>query len=95
MIGVCIKRISVLNLYHVLKPFVKSTPGVAKTQDFRNALDKVIVLPRGLWVILIWALSEDPLTGLRTRLAWRVDPVGSLFPAAFGHDVCLMSGSLS
>ena len=32
-------------------------PGVAKTQDFRNALDKVIMLPQGLWVILIWALS--------------------------------------
>ena len=27
MIGMSIKRISVLNLYHVLKPFVKSTPG--------------------------------------------------------------------
>ena len=26
MIGMSIKRISVLNLYHVLKPFVKSTP---------------------------------------------------------------------
>ena len=27
---------------------------------------------------------------------WRVvDPVGSIIPAAFGHDVCLMSGSLS
>ena len=26
---------------------------------------------------------------------WRVDPVGSLVPAAFGHDVCLMSGFLS
>ena len=26
MIGMRIKRISVLNLYHVLKPFVKSTP---------------------------------------------------------------------
>ena len=32
-------------------------PGVAKTQDFRNALDKVIMLPQGLSVILIWALS--------------------------------------
>ena len=31
--------------------------GVAKTQDFRNAFDKVIMLPQGLWVILIWALS--------------------------------------
>ena len=28
-------------------------------------------------------------------LDWRVDPVGSLVPAAFGHDVCLMSESLS
>ena len=28
-------------------------PGVAKTEDFRNALDKVIMLPQGLWVILI------------------------------------------
>ena len=27
MIGMNIKRISVLNLCHVLKPFVKSTPG--------------------------------------------------------------------
>ena len=27
MIGMSIKRISVLNLCHVLKPFVKSTPG--------------------------------------------------------------------
>ena len=26
---------------------------------------------------------------------WRVDPIGSLVPAAFGHDACLMSGSLS
>ena len=26
---------------------------------------------------------------------WRVDPVGRLVPVAFGHDVCLMSGSLS
>ena len=26
---------------------------------------------------------------------WRVDPVGSLVPAAFGHDVCLMFRSLS
>ena len=25
----------------------------------------------------------------------RVDPVGSLVPVAFGHDVLLMSGSLS
>ena len=29
MIGMSIKRISVLNLCHVLKPFVKSTPGIA------------------------------------------------------------------
>ena len=28
MIGMSIKRISVLNLCHVLKPFVKSTPGI-------------------------------------------------------------------
>ena len=28
MIGMSIKRISVLNLCHVLKPFVKSTPGL-------------------------------------------------------------------
>ena len=28
MIGMSIKRISVLNLRHVLKPFVKSTPGL-------------------------------------------------------------------
>ena len=27
MLGMSIKRISVLNLCHVLKPFVKSTPG--------------------------------------------------------------------
>ena len=27
--------------------------------------------------------------------ARRVDPVGSLVPVAFGHGVCLMSGSLS
>ena len=32
-------------------------PDVAKTLDFRNALDKVIMLPQGLCVMLIWALS--------------------------------------
>ena len=32
-------------------------PGVAKAQDFRNALDKVSMLPQRLWVILIWTLS--------------------------------------
>ena len=31
MIGMSIKRISVLNLCHVLKPFVQSTPGLFKT----------------------------------------------------------------
>ena len=34
MIGMSIKRISVLNLCHVLKPFVKSTPGVCFTKVF-------------------------------------------------------------
>ena len=43
-------------------------PGVTKTQDFGNVLDMVIMLPQGLWIIFIWALSLDPLTGLRTRL---------------------------
>ena len=36
---------------------IRWRPGVAKTQDFRNALDKVIMLLQGLWVILIWVLS--------------------------------------
>ena len=35
----------------------KWRPGVAKIQDFRNALDKIIMVPQGIWVILIWALS--------------------------------------
>ena len=32
-------------------------PGVAKTQDFGNALDTIIMLTQGREVILIWALS--------------------------------------
>ena len=70
-------------------------PGVAKTQDFRNALDKVVMLPQGLGNI-----DLGPILGSSYRVGdspsdWRVDPVGSLVPASFGHDVCLMSGSLS
>ena len=68
---------------------------MAKTHYFRNALDKVIMLPQGLSNI-----DLDPILGLSYRVEnspsnWRVDPVGSLVPAAFGHDVYLMSGSLS
>ena len=37
MIGMSIKRISVLNLCHVLKPFVKPTPGVAKGKFRKRA----------------------------------------------------------
>ena len=66
---------------------------MAKTHDFRNALDKVIMLPQG-------NIDLGPTLGPSYRvenspLDWRVDPVGSLIPAALGHDVCLMSGSWS
>ena len=36
MIGMSIKRISVLNLCHVLKPFVKSTPGLVLCYDLNG-----------------------------------------------------------
>ena len=41
-----------------------------------------------------------PILGSSYRIenspsARRVDPVASLVPVAFGHDVCLMFGSLS
>ena len=38
MIGMSIKRISVLNLYHVLKPFVKSTPGHCSIKKLRSQI---------------------------------------------------------
>ena len=44
MIGLSIKRISVLNLCHVLKPFVKSTPGVRFTKVFRTELGHKYIL---------------------------------------------------
>ena len=44
MIGMSIKRISVLNLCHVLKPFVKSTPGVRFTKVFRTELGHKYIL---------------------------------------------------
>ena len=42
----------------------------------------------------------DPILGPSYRVenspsARRVDPVGSLVPVVFGHNVCLVSGSLS
>ena len=37
MIGMSIKRISVLNLCHVLKPFVKSTPELQLNQALNKA----------------------------------------------------------
>ena len=45
-------------------------------------------------------IDLGPILGPSNRVQnspsdWRVDPVGSLVPVAFGHDVCLMSGSLS
>ena len=44
MIGMSIKRISVLNLCHVLKPVVKSTPGVRFTKVFRTDLGHKYIL---------------------------------------------------
>ena len=44
MIGMGIQRISVLNLCHVLKPFVKSTPGVRFTKVFRTELGHKYIL---------------------------------------------------
>ena len=44
MIGMSIKCISVLNLCHVLKPFVKSTPGVRFTKVFRTELGHKYIL---------------------------------------------------
>ena len=51
MIGMSIKRISVLNLCHVLKPFVKSTPALVRVLLSNNSLfvghlwaDKSLVL---------------------------------------------------
>ena len=38
MIGMSIKRISVLNLCHVLKPFVKSTPGRHEPRHMKTFL---------------------------------------------------------
>ena len=69
---------------------------MAKTQDFRNALDKVIMLPAGT----LGNTDLGPILGPSYRVEnspsdWRVDSIGRLVPAAFGHDVCLMSVSLS
>ena len=54
-------------------------------------------------MLLHGALSNtdlNPILGLSRRVAnshsaRRVDSVGSFVPAAFGRDVCLVSGSLS
>ena len=45
-------------------------------------------------------IDLGPILGTSCRVEdspsdYRVDPVSSLVPAAFGHDVYLMSGSLS
>ena len=45
-------------------------------------------------------IDLDPILGPSYKVEnspfdWPDDPVGSLVPAAFGHDVCLMSGALS
>ena len=70
---------------------------MTKTQDFRNALDKVIMhAPAGT----LGNIDLDPILGPSYRVEhspsdWRVDPVSSLVPASFDHDVYLMSGSLS
>ena len=68
---------------------------MAKTQDFRNALNKDIMLPKGLSNTDLGAILGLSYRVENSPSDWRVDPVGSVVPAAFGHDVCLMSGSLS
>ena len=55
-------------------------PCVAKTHDFRNARDKVNMLLQGLWVILDWTLSYDPLAGLRSRLRFDVLALRKICP---------------
>ena len=53
MIGMSIKRISVLNLCHVLKSFVKSTPaGVRFTKVFRTELGHKYILVEGSVIAL-------------------------------------------
>ena len=52
MIGMSIKRMSVLNLCHALKPFVKSTPGVRFTKVFRTELGHKYILVGGSVIAL-------------------------------------------
>ena len=58
------------------------------------------MLLRRSWDGTLGHIDLGPILGPSYRLEnspsdWHVDPIGSLVPAAFGHDVCLMSGYLS
>ena len=68
MIGMSIKRISVLNLCHVLKPFVKSTPDVYKVLD--------VTLPiYNNWIGDIQNVFFDLLLILQKLFSWENVPL--------------------
>ena len=67
MICMSIKRISVLNLYHVLKPFVKSTPGVDFTKGCKTWHKFSTEIRFMLIPIIVLFIAHEFITGKLPR----------------------------
>ena len=73
MIGMSIKRISVLNLCHVLKPFVKSTPDphllmvVSGAPNVRKNYLLMVIIILSLWIVIYGHIKIFAQTFQRRR----------------------------